>query len=151
KTSVFDHPRCPVAVHLFLLRGQEILLVRRANTGFEDGKLSVVAGHVEAGESVTRAAAREAREEVGVKSVPEGVRAVGVMHRRSEEARIDFFLTYRLQGEEPRNEEPARCSELVWAPLSCLPEDTIPYVRGGIEHWKAGGWFQEFGWSADPA
>ena len=49
------HPRFPVAVHILLRRDDEVLLVRRCNTGYEDGKLSVVAGHVEPGETVTRA------------------------------------------------------------------------------------------------
>src|SRR5437899_10676265 len=77
------HPKLPVAVHVLLLRGDEVLLVRRCNTGFEDGRLSVVAGHVEPGESVTQAALREASEEVGVALSRDGLRVVGVMHRRS--------------------------------------------------------------------
>jgi len=52
-------------VHVFLLRGEEVLLLCRSNTGYEDGKLSVVAGHVEPAETVTQAAVRETREEVG--------------------------------------------------------------------------------------
>ena len=39
--------RFPVAVHLFFLRDDQILLLRRFNTGYEDGKYSVVAGHLE--------------------------------------------------------------------------------------------------------
>ena len=68
------HPRFPVAVHVFLLRDDAVLLVRRCNTGFEDGKLSVVAGHVEPGESVTQAALRETSEEVGVTLSPDRLR-----------------------------------------------------------------------------
>jgi 8-oxo-dGTP diphosphatase len=64
------HPRFPVAVHLLVLRGDDVLLVRRSNTGYEDGRLSVVAGHVEPGESITQAAIREASEEVGVWRCP---------------------------------------------------------------------------------
>jgi 8-oxo-dGTP diphosphatase len=56
----------PVAVHLFFLRDKQILLLRRFKTGYEDGNYSVVAGHVDTGESVTQAAIREANEEVGV-------------------------------------------------------------------------------------
>ncbi len=144
------YPRFPVAVHVLLLRGDEVLLVRRCNTGFEDGKLSVPAGHVEPGEAVTQAALREAYEEVGMTLCRDGLRVVGVIHRRSREERVDFFLAYRLEsdGEEPHNREPEKCSELVWADLASLPDDTIAYVRAGIENFRRGIWFQEFGWGA---
>jgi 8-oxo-dGTP pyrophosphatase MutT (NUDIX family) len=142
------HPRFPVAIHILLLRGDEVLLVRRCNTGFEDGRLSVVAGHVEPGESITRAAFREAEEEVGVALSPDRLRVVGVMHRKSDDERVDFFLAYRLDagGPEPENREPEKCSELLWADLAHLPDDTIPYVRAGVENFRRGAWFQEFGW-----
>ena len=142
------HPRYPVAVHVLLLRGDQILLVRRRNTGFEDGKLSVVAGHVEPGESVTQAALRETREEVGLALSAPRLSVVGVMHRKSDDERVDFFLAYRLgDGDgEPENREPEKCSELLWADVTRLPGDTIPYVRAGIEHLGRGVWFHEFGW-----
>ena len=142
------YPRYPLAVHLFLLRGDEILMLRRCNTGYEDGKLSVVAGHVEPGEPITEAAVREAREEVGIMLAPERLHLVGVMHRSSDEERVDIFLTYALDATdaEPVNCEPGKCSELIWMPLTRLPDDTIPYVRAGIDGYRRGEWFQEFGW-----
>lgn len=143
------HQKFPVAVHLFLLRGNDVLLVRRRNTGFEDGKLSVVAGHVDPGESVTQAAIREAFEEVGVRLAREGLRMVGAMHRNAQESRVDFFLEYRLGDlDAPANCEPEKCSELVWADLAALPQDTITYVRSAIENFQGGTWFQEFGWDS---
>ena len=141
------HATYPVAVHVFLLRGQDVLLLRRLNTGYEDGKLSVVAGHVEAGETVTQAAIREAREEVGVELSRDRLQVVSVMHRRSGDERVDFFLSYRLGAERPRNVERDKCSELVWAPVSKPPGDTIPYVRAALENFATGRWFQEFGWT----
>jgi 8-oxo-dGTP diphosphatase len=83
--------RFPVAVHLFFFRDDRVLLLRRFNTGWEDGKYSVPAGHVDVGESVTEATIREAREEVGITLKPEDIEVIHVMHRKAEEERIDFF------------------------------------------------------------
>src|SRR5262245_56762891 len=143
-----SYPRFPVAVHILLIRGDQVLLVRRCHTGFEDGKLSVVAGHVEQGEAVTQAALREVYEEVGMSLSRDRLRVVGVIHRKSREERVDFFLAYPLEStaEAPRNLEPEKCSELVWANLANLPDDTIPYVRAGIEKFRSGVWFQYLGW-----
>ena len=79
--------------HLFLMRDEEVLLLRRFNTGYADGQYSVVAGHLDGGETVKAAAVREAREEVGVEIAPADLHIVGVMHRKSDDERIDFFLT----------------------------------------------------------
>ena len=57
--------RSPVAVHLFLVKDGSILLLRRYNTGYEDGNYSVVAGHIDGGEQLMAAMVREAREEAG--------------------------------------------------------------------------------------
>ena len=64
------HASFPVAVHIFLLRENHVRLLRRAHTGYEDGNYSVVAGHLDGGESVTQAAIREAHEEVALPRAP---------------------------------------------------------------------------------
>ena len=138
----------PVAVHVFMLRNNEILLLRRFNTGYEDGHYSVVAGHVEAGETVTQAAVREAGEEAGVAIDPTGLRVVYVMHRRGDDERIDFFVVTERWAGDPHNGEPTKCDDLRWFPLTALPGNTIPYVRAAIAGWQAGVTYSEFGWDA---
>src|SRR6266446_5003899 len=136
----------PVAEHIFLLREHSVLLLRRANTGYEDGNYSVVAGHLDGGESVTQAAIREAHEEVGIVLHPAALTVVGVMHRASNDERIDFFLVATTWGGTLTNQEPNKCSELRWCALDALPANTIPYVRAALENFSRGVWFAEFGW-----
>ena len=138
--------RAIVAVHLLLIRGGSLLLLRRATTGYEDGNFSVPAGHLEGGETVTAAAIREAAEEVGVRLAADELSFAVVMHRRAEAERIDFFLSATTWTGEPYNREPGKCDELRWAPSESLPENTVPYVRRGIEAYLAGERFVEFGW-----
>lgn len=137
-----------VAVHLFFLKDEQILLLRRFNTGYEDGKYSVVAGHVDAGETVTQAAMREAQEEIGVLLTPADLQIVHVMNRKSDDERIDFFVIIRRWQGEVTNLEPHKCDDLAWCALDALPPNTIPYVRQAIENYKAGIYYSEFGWPA---
>ena len=138
--------RFPVAVHIFLLHEGKVLLLRRFNTGYEDGNYSVVAGHLDGNETVVQAAIREAKEEIGVDLQPRNLTVVGVMHRKSTEERVDFFLATRVWSGEPSNQEPDRCDQVVWSPLNALPANTIPYVRRALENYQRGMWFDEFGW-----
>jgi 8-oxo-dGTP diphosphatase len=138
--------RYPVAVHLFIIRDQQVLLLRRFNTGYEDGNYSVVAGHVEAGETVTQAAIREAREEIGIVIDPPYLKIVHVMHRKSNDERIDFFVVIEQWTGEITNHEPQKCDEVAWFPLHQLPVNTIPYVKNALENYSHGKLYSEFGW-----
>jgi 8-oxo-dGTP diphosphatase len=136
----------PVAVHVFFFQGGQVLLLRRFNTGYEDGNYSVPAGHLEGDETVVQAAIRETREEIDVELHPDEVAMVGTMHRKSGDERVDFFVAVERWSGEPTNCEPEKCDELSWFPLDALPENTIPYIRRALENYAKGVWFEEFGW-----
>ena len=121
-------------------------MLRRYNTGYEDGNYSVVAGHLDGGETIKRAAIREAKEEVGIEIQSEDLRIVGVMHRRSNDERVDFFLATHKWSGEPRNQEPGKCDQIAWFSVDQIPRNTIPYVRRALENYRNGIWFDEYGW-----
>lgn len=135
------------AVHLFFIRDGKVLLLRRFNTGYEDGNYGVVAGHLNGDEQVKTAAIREAREETGVTVSPQEIEIVGVMHRRSDDERIDFFLVVHAWSGQVVNREPHRCDLLAWFDLDDLPQNAIPYVRRALENYREGRWFDSLGWS----
>ena len=78
--------------YLILVVDGKILLSRRYQTGYEDGKYSLPAGHVEKGETLTQCMAREASEEIGLMVRPEKFILVHVMHRKHMDIRLDFSL-----------------------------------------------------------
>jgi len=134
------------AVHLFLLRDQQVLLLRRYQTGYEDGNYSVIAGHLEGGEEIKAAMAREAWEETGIILLPDNLTVVGVMHRCTDEERVDFFLTASQWSGELINREPEKCDDLRWYRRDALPDNIVPYVRQALENVWRGQWFDSYGW-----
>jgi ADP-ribose pyrophosphatase YjhB (NUDIX family) len=143
------HVKLPITAQVVLLQTGKLLLVRRYGTGFEDGNLGLVGGHVESGESVTQAAIRECWEEVGIEIAPRDLYPIGVSNYTSPGGDgIDFFFKATSWAGDlyPRSE----CSELVWCEPARLPSTTIPFVRQAIEkHLEASCWFDETGWDND--
>jgi 8-oxo-dGTP diphosphatase len=136
----------PVTVHLFFFRENQILLLRRFNTGFGDGQYSVPAGHLDGGETVIAAARREAQEEVGVRIEPKHIHYSSVMHRMEGDERVDFFVNIQKWEGELVNAEPHKCDEIRWTNIEDLPDNTIPYIRRALQNHKDGIKFDEFGW-----
>lgn len=140
------HAKIPVTVHMFFLRQNKLLLIRRYQTGYMDGHYSVPAGHLDGNEPVRMAAVREAKEEIGVQIDPGNIDFAGVFHRSEGDERVDFFVQVRRWRGEPFNAEPEKCDELRWTEVNDLPENTIPYIRRAIENFQTGVLFEEFGW-----
>ena len=121
------------AVYIALVREGKVLLQRRKDTGYFDGQLSLVAGHLFPGESALTAAKREVAEEVGIELDADSLVLTGVVHRPSVEggslARVDFLVLALNWEGEPVNAEPEAASELAWIPLGQMPEDCAPEIR----------------------
>lgn len=134
------------SAYIVLKKGNQILLVRRQNTGFADGKLCPPVGHVEEGESFTQAAIREAKEEVGVVIAPDDVKPFHIKCQRHSDGHSGiavFFLVERWHG-EPKNCEIDKCGEVKWADLNDLPDDLLPYIKTCVERGLKGDFFSEW-------
>jgi 8-oxo-dGTP pyrophosphatase MutT (NUDIX family) len=132
------------AAYVVLRRGDEVLLLLRANTGYMDGYWAVPAGHVEQGESALTAALREVREEVGVKIDPADLVPVTAMHRTGGnglaiDERVDFFFTASRWDGEPRLMEPDKAAGLDWYSLDKLPDPVVPHEARVLAGLRSGG------------
>ena len=136
------------SAYLMLMCKGKILLLRRCNTGFQDGNYGLPAGHLDGGETAREGGAREIQEEIGLIINPEDMQVVHVMHRKAtQDERIDFFMTAKKYDGEIQNREPEKCDDLSWFPLDALPNNIIDYIRVAIEAVQSNKVYSEYGWS----
>src|SRR3990167_6676888 len=91
------------AVYLILLKNNKVLLPRRFNTGWMDGKYSLIAGHLDGNESVVDSMIRESYEEAGLTIDSQDLIPATVLHRFSpDQEYIDFFFAAKKWQGEPR-------------------------------------------------
>ncbi|MEK7562515.1 MAG: NUDIX domain-containing protein [Patescibacteria group bacterium] len=140
------------ASYAVLLKDGKVLLLRRFNTGYEDGRYSLPAGHVDEGESFSQCAIREAKEEIGINLMPENLKFAHLMHRLSDPEReglrfrIDVFFVVENWHGEPKIMESDKSDDLSWFDRDKLPENTTPYIKNALECIKNKVFYSEFGW-----
>jgi len=141
-----EHFRIYAAVYLVLVKDGRVMLSKRRNTGYRDGNYSLIAGHLDGGESATASMVREAREEAGIMLAPDDMQFAHVMHRQYPDREyLDiYFKAERWEG-EIENREPQKCGGLEWFPLDALPENTIPEVRQALQDMRNGTFYSELG------
>lgn len=139
-----------VDVHLIFTRYGDVLLTRRKG-GYGHGMWHLPSGHLEPGESVVDAAAREAMEEVGLYLRTSDLALVHTVHVRGSgpEPRLGFFFAAKAWQGEPSNLEPDKCNKVAWFPLDALPEETIDYPHAGIAGYLRGDSLTVTGWDTD--
>ncbi|MFD9823069.1 NUDIX domain-containing protein [Streptomyces violascens] len=118
-----------------------ILLQRRANTGFADGLWSLPGGVVDRGELLVQAAAREAHEELDVDVDLQDLRTAHVLNKVTETGVpiVGWYFHTRRWAGELKNREPDRCSEIGWAdPRALDPVLTEDTDHTALQAWLDG-------------
>lgn len=141
---------CPrAASYVVFRRDHQICLMRRFQTGWQDGNYTLPSGHIDLGETASQCAIRECLEEVGVTVVPQDLHFFHVLHRKSETGNVyvDFYFCVDIWKGDLRNNEPHKCDDVQWFSLHQLPDNMIPFLRDilteGFEKQK---YFSEKGW-----
>ncbi len=144
----------PSAIILLLMRERggkkQVMLQRRKNTGFADGLWDFsCAGKVEEGESMTAAAVREAKEELGATVLADRLQFAVLLHKCDKRCNLIYYNAYFVCTEfdcEPKICEPEKCSELKWFDLDNLPDDLIDDRKCALTAYLNGEHYIEYGW-----
>jgi 8-oxo-dGTP pyrophosphatase MutT (NUDIX family) len=125
--------KCLIAVFLLLTRENngetEILLQKRKNTGYMDGKYDLSSsGHLEQNESLKQALARETKEEIGIDINENDLELVNIFHENQSDISTEYlmvtFRTNKYVG-TPTIMEPNKNEELLWVNINNIPENVI--------------------------
>lgn len=162
------HFQLIVDVHLLLLSDGDLLLGRRANTGYGDGAYEPPSGRLAERETLVEAAVRVAAAQVGIEIDPAKVSLAHVLHDVSGQGRMAFFLTADgwegaagtvlpnavlpnavlpnavLPSPAPRNQGTRSYSDFGCFPLTELPANMIDRARVAVRNFAAGARFSTY-------
>ena len=129
-----------IVVHTLVFNAAgELLLLRRANTGFMDGRYALPGGHRQAGEGVGAAAVRECREEALI-DVAEFEPVAAMPY----DGGVDFIFEAKRWSGSPGIGEPGKCDDMVFAVPHALPSPTVAFVESALACRAQGVWYHEF-------
>ena len=138
------HVQLIVDVHLLLLSDEQVLLGRRANTGYGDGAYEPPSGRLAERETLVEAAVRVAAAQVGIVLDPARVSLAHVMHDVSGAGRMAFFLTVDGWEGEPAGGAARSYNDFGWFPLTQLPANMIDRARVAVRNFAAGARFSTY-------
>ena len=115
----------------------QILLHRRQNTGYQDGKWDIAgSGHVNQYETAQSAVVRECKEEIGIDVKIEDIDFVHLSHRVSKDRTYyDIYFAIRTYEGTPSIMEPDKCAELKWFSINNLPDGIIECRKQDIQNY----------------
>lgn len=112
-----------IGVNVFVTRDNKLLLGKRRNV-YGDGTWALPGGHLEHGESMVSATARELLEETGL--IAQTYSFVGVFNNPKNDVDKHYvqigFVAEGIES-EPELREPDKCYEWKWFDLNNLPSE----------------------------
>lgn len=139
----------PVTIMILLRRDHQVLLAKRANTGFKDGFFALPGGKHDGHETLTQGVVREAEEELGIICHAEDIVFRGLIHAHLHEPDMELiyviFEIMQFEGDLINN-EPHKCAEISFFPVDQLPEKMTEVSRRCVNNTVAGITFDEVGW-----
>jgi 8-oxo-dGTP diphosphatase len=153
KAGASRHFQLICDIHLLLVSGGDLLLGRRANTGYGDGAYEPPSGRLAERETLVEAAVRVAAAQMGMALSTAQVSLAHVLHDVSGAGRMAFFLTADgWTGQacpvppavEPQGPGPRSYSDFGWYPLTDLPANMIDRARVAVRNYAAGARFSTY-------
>lgn len=125
-------------------RDNQVLLQKRANTGYADGWWSFPGGHVESDESLVAALQRELFEEIGVKVSADQCAFRLTLSRKPESGKryINFFYVIKECKDVPIISD-GKASELCFFSPTALPDMTLAHIQEALHLIEKGVQFSE--------
>lgn len=120
-------------VLVVLERNGCVFFIKRKNTGWQDGRFDLIAGHIEEGERVAEAAIREAQEEAGITIKKDDLQLIHVMSLKRQDG-DGIYFTFKVHDwkGEPNANEIEKSDGCKWISKSNIDEsealDTIKYA-----------------------
>src|SRR3989344_9610570 len=119
------------AVYGILIRDSKVLLMRRFNTGYKDGFLTLPAGHIEKNELPKEAMSRELLEETGLIVNIKSVTPVHAMHRVCDSGKtyVDYYFEILDYDGNPENKELNKCDLMDWYDIENIPDNILTNIK----------------------
>ena len=137
-----------IGVDIFLERKNEIsgrkqiLMLKRAETGYCDGYFDLPGGHLEANEDIFDGMIREAKEEIGITIKREDMEILHIYHRYKKGMLKFVFKTDKYNGTLINN-EPDKCEKIEWIDFEYLPENIVPSIKIELDNIKNGVYYSK--------
>ena len=112
----------------------DLMLIRKNE---KTGEYELPGGHVDVGEDLMHAMAREAKEELLIIIKEENLKISHILHHYNGD-RVNFILTTDVYEGIPSVGEPDKCEKIEWFNINNLPTNTAMKVKKSIEEINKG-------------